>query len=56
VLGVKRKEIGVNRSRLFNGLNTLKKTNERIAELKVQITAMLPQLATMNEELAVTLT
>ena len=56
VLGKKRKEIGVNRSRLANGLTTLKKTNERIAQLRVDITEMLPKLAKANEELAITLT
>lgn len=54
-LGVKRKEINVNRSRLANGLSTLKTTNESIAVLKVNITKMLPELAKKNEELAVTL-
>jgi dynein heavy chain, axonemal len=56
VLTQKRKEINLNRSRLANGLTTLKNTNESIAELKVNITAMLPQLAKSNEELAITLT
>lgn len=54
-LAVKRKEINVNRSRLANGLTTLKNTNTSIAELKVNITNMLPELAKANEELAVTL-
>lgn len=54
-LGVKRKEINVNRSRLANGLTTLKNTNASIADLKVNITKMLPELAKANEELAVTL-
>lgn len=56
VLTQKRKEINLNRARLANGLTTLKNTNESIAELKVNITAMLPQLAKSNEELAITLT
>jgi len=55
MLGVYRKNIMQNRSRLANGLTTLKKTNERIADLRVEITAMLPKLAKANEELAVTL-
>lgn len=52
----KRVEINQNRSRLANGLTTLKNTNTSIAELKVTITKMLPELAKANEELAVTLT
>lgn len=52
----KRAEINANRSRLANGLTTLKNTNASIAELRVQITKMLPELAKKNEELAVTLT
>lgn len=52
----KRAEINANRSRLANGLTTLKNTNASIAELKVTITKMLPELARKNEELAVTLT
>lgn len=55
-LAVKRKEIETNRSRLANGLTTLKNTNASIADLKVNITEMLPKLAKMNEELAVSLT
>ena len=55
-LAAKRKEIDTNRSRLANGLTTLKNTNASIAELKVNITEMLPKLAKMNEELAVSLT
>lgn len=54
-LDKKRIEINQNRNRLANGLNTLKSTNESIAELKVTITKMLPELAKSNEELAVTL-
>ena len=56
VLGKKRKEINANRSRLANGLTTLKNTNASIADLKVVITKMLPELAEKNEKLAVTLT
>jgi hypothetical protein len=55
-LKVKRNEINQNRSRLANGLTTLKNTNASIADLKVTITKMLPELAKANEELAVTLT
>jgi dynein heavy chain len=55
MLAVKRKEININRSRLSNGLTTLKNTNASIADLKVNITKMLPELAKANEELAVTL-
>lgn len=55
-LGKKRDEINQNRSRLSNGLTTLKNTNASIADLKVTITKMLPELAKANEELAVTLT
>ena len=56
VFGKKRKEINANRSRLANGLTTLKNTNASIADLKVVITKMLPELAEKNEKLAVTLT
>jgi len=55
-LGKKRTEINANRNRLANGLTTLKKTNASIADLRVTITAMLPELAKANEELAITLT
>lgn len=55
-LGKKRTEINQNRSRLANGLTTLKNTNASIADLKVTITKMLPELAKANEELAITLT
>ena len=55
-LEVKRKQINSNRSRLANGLTTLKNTNKSIAELKATITKMLPELAKAKEELAVTLT
>ena len=51
----KRIEVNSNRNRLANGLTTLKNTNQSIAELKVTITKMLPELAKANEELAVTL-
>lgn len=36
-------------------MTTLKNTNASIADLKVNITKMLPELAKANEELAVTL-
>jgi len=55
-LDKKRLEINQNRSRLANGLTTLKNTNASIADLKVTITKMLPELAKANEELAITLT
>jgi len=42
VLAAKRKEINTNRSRLANGLSTLKSTNSSIADLKINITKMLP--------------
>lgn len=54
-LDKKRIEVNSNRNRLANGLTTLKNTNQSIAELKVTITKMLPELAKANEELAVTL-
>ncbi len=54
-LDKKRVEVNANRNRLANGLTTLKNTNQSIAELKVTITKMLPELAKANEELAVTL-
>ena len=54
-LGKKRAQINANRNRLANGLTTLKNTNASIADLRVTITKMLPELAKANEELAVTL-
>ena len=54
-LGKKRAQINQNRNRLGNGLTTLKNTNASIADLRVTITKMLPELAKANEELAVTL-
>lgn len=54
-LGKKRAQINANRNRLGNGLTTLKNTNASIADLRVTITKMLPELAKANEELAVTL-
>ena len=54
-LDKKRIEVNSIRNRLANGLTTLKNTNQSIAELKVTITKMLPELAKANEELAVTL-
>lgn len=55
-LGKKRNQINANRNRLANGLTTLKNTNASIADLKITITKMLPELAKANEELAITLT
>jgi dynein heavy chain, axonemal len=54
-LDVKRSEYNVNRNRLAIGLKKLNDTNKSIAELKIKLTELLPQIAQKNEELKVAL-
>ena len=54
-LGKKRNEMNLNRNRLANGLKKLRDTNTNIAELKIKLAEMQPQLVISNEELASTL-
>jgi dynein heavy chain len=54
-LDVKRSEYNANRNRLAIGLKKLNDTNKSIAELKIKLTELLPQIAQKNEELKVAL-
>jgi dynein heavy chain, axonemal len=54
-LDVKRSEYNINRNRLAIGLKKLNDTNKSIAELKIKLTELLPQIAQKNEELKVAL-
>jgi len=54
-LDIKRAEYNVNKNRLAIGLKKLNNTNQRIAELKVILTDLLPKIAQKNEELKVAL-
>lgn len=54
-LDIKRAEYNANKHRLATGLKKLNNTNQRIAELKVILTDLLPKIAQKNEELKVAL-
>lgn len=54
-LDVKRSEYNANKNRLASGLKKLQDTNKSIAELKIKLTELQPQLAKKNEELKVAL-
>jgi len=54
-LEVKRHEYITNKNRLANGLKKLNDTNSNIAELRIKLTDLKPQLEKKNEELAVAL-
>jgi dynein heavy chain len=54
-LGKKRHEMNTNKNRLANGLKKLENTNTNIAELKVTLDAMKPQLEASNIKLKETL-
>jgi len=54
-LDVKRSEYNLNKNRLATGLKKLNDTNKSIAELKIKLTELQPQLAKKSEELKVAL-
>jgi dynein heavy chain len=54
-LDVKRSEYNLNKKRLATGLKKLNDTNKSIAELKIKLTELQPQLAKKSEELKVAL-
>jgi len=54
-LSKKRGEMNANKNRLANGLKKLETTNTNIAELKVTLAEMQPQLVLSNEKLKETL-
>jgi len=51
----KRQEMNANKNRLANGLKKLETTNTNIAELKITLAEMQPQLVLSNEKLKETL-
>lgn len=55
VLEQKRAEYEVNKSRLATGLKKLNDTNASIAELKIKLAEMQPQLLKKNEEIKIAL-
>ena len=54
-LARKRHELNSNKNRLANGLKKLEHTNQNIAELKITLAEMQPQLVLSNEKLKETL-